>query len=215
MQIVIATRYRLLYEGVSHLLKQSEEIKLADFASNEKELFARINASPPDVVLLEPLLSNTSSVSLVLRIREANHRIGIVVFSNESDPSDSIRLLRAGAKGYIEKRSTPEEMISAIINVGSGGTYLNEKLTQQLMLDPTRQSPDLTAREAEILRLLARGMSVSRIAEFLGISVKTVSTYKSRIFLRMGFSSTSDLIRYAITHELMPVEYSQAEEKVA
>jgi DNA-binding NarL/FixJ family response regulator len=175
--------------------------------TNEKELFSAFNESQPDVVLLDPMVAHTSGTSLVQRLREVNESIGILIFSNQNETQATIKWLRAGARGYVGKKSSPEEMIVAIRNVALGGAYISNELAEQLALNaigPQGPHSNFTARELEIFRLLAEGMSNKEIGVILNLSVKTVSTYKSRIFLRMGFSSITDLVMYALSYKLMP-----------
>lgn len=207
MQLLIATRHRLIGEGVSHFLERIEDIGLSPIVRSEVELFSALSQCPPDVILLDPHLVDTSATLLVRRLREANQSIGILIFSNQNETQETIKWLRAGARGYVGKRSTPEEMITAIRNVAGGGAYVSNVLAEQLALNAiAEQGPhsNLTARESEIFSLFAQGMSNKEISAMLCLSAKTVSTYKSRIFLRMGFSSMSELVMYAISHKLIP-----------
>jgi DNA-binding NarL/FixJ family response regulator len=206
MQLIIATPQRLLLEGIRFLLKGVDDVKLSATVINEGELFSVLAKEPSDVILIEPMLALNSSVSLVQRLRETNASAGIVILGNQNETQDTIELLRAGARGYVGKKSTSDDLISAIRRVGLGGTYLSDSLAEQLALSVLQSRPrysKMTPRESEIFALLARGVPNSEIAELLCLSVKTVSSHKSRIFLRMGFTSTSELIRYSITGKLV------------
>jgi DNA-binding NarL/FixJ family response regulator len=149
-----------------------------------------------------------SGEDLLFRIRAHYQLLPILVLSMHNEVPIALRALRAGALGYLTKDSDPETLLLAIRRVAAGGRYIDTGLAEQIAftasgLGPHCEHDTLTDREQQVMRLLARGLSVMRIAADLAISHKTVSTHKARLMEKMGFTSTADIVRYAMTQRLL------------
>jgi DNA-binding NarL/FixJ family response regulator len=146
-----------------------------------------------------------SGIDLIKRIRAAAPQARILVLSMHGERQYAARALKAGASGYLTKDSAGEQLVSAIRKVAGGGVYLTDAAAASLIQAPdTAKAPHekLSDREFDILRRLVAGDGPTEIAEQLHLSVKTVSTHKTRILEKMGFDNTADLVRYALQHDL-------------
>ena len=160
-----------------------------------------------DVVLLDISTPVMDGYAVLSVLRQEFPRLPVLVLSMHPEDQHALRLLKAGAAGYLTKFSASEELIGAIRKVASGGRYISLDLAEQiaLFLNDTDRPPHeiLSDREFRVMLLLAAGESVSEIAADLSLSVKTVSTYRARILEKLGLKSTAEIIRYAITRGLV------------
>jgi DNA-binding NarL/FixJ family response regulator len=163
-----------------------------------------------DVVILDVSLgAGRSGIDLLSQIRAEFPTLRSLILSMHAEELYALRCLRAGASGYIQKDSSPEELLAAIDRVGSGRRYISEAMTDQLAdaavrgYDSALAHERLSTREFEVFRLIATGTSPTAIAEKLNLSIKTVSTYRSRILEKMGFQSNADVVAYSIRNRLI------------
>jgi two-component system response regulator NreC len=131
--------------------------------------------------------------------------VGVIVLTMEQDPAFARRALEAGASGYVLKRAAGEELVDAIRAVAAGGTHVSREIERELTRQRTRADTpsELTERESEVLRLIARGHTNAEVAKELSLSVRTVETHRTRIQQKLGVSSRPELVRYALAHELI------------
>ena len=160
-----------------------------------------------DVVILDITLPGRSGLDVLKDIKRHRPRLPVLVLSMHPEDQFAVRVLRTGASGYMTKESAPEELVGAIKKVLAGGRYVSpalaEKMASYLTIDVEKSPHErLSNREFLILRLIASGKTVSQIAEELSLSVKTVSTYRTRILVKMDMSSNAELTRYAIENQL-------------
>jgi two-component system invasion response regulator UvrY len=200
MKVLIVDDHVTVREGVRRLLGPFPEIVVYDAASAPDAIAAfRINR--PDVVLVDLNLPNSSGLELLRRLRQEDKAANVLIFSMHAEPLYVSRALNAGARGYISKGAAAEELVTAIRRVGDGGRYVEHEIAAQMVLMP---HPDedplqrLTTREADILRLLAEGKTLTAIATARGITYKTVSNSCTVIKMKLGVTHTADLIRLAI-----------------
>lgn len=177
-------------------------------AENGALLLERLRQGGIDLLLLDISMPVVSGDDLVARIRAHYPQLPISVLSMHNEVPIAQRALRSGANGYLTKDRDPETLLAAIRRVAAGGRYIDAGLAEQMAFATTgpgsgNQHDALTDRELRALRLLARGLSVSSIATELIISNKTVSTHKARLMEKMGFLSTADIVRYAMTQQLL------------
>ena len=161
-----------------------------------------------DVILLDISMIDTSGLELLKQLRALRPKTPLLAISVCADDQFAVRVLRAGAAGYIQKDCMPEEMAQAVKKLLKGGRYVStrlaEKLAQNLEGDPARAPHELLSdREFEVMRMIASGKSVTEIAESLSLSVKTVSTYRARILEKMRVKNNAEITRYAIFHGLV------------
>ena len=160
-----------------------------------------------DVVILDVSLSDRSGIDVLASIHAELPGLPVLMLSMHAEQQYAIRCLRAGAAGYIQKDTSPEELIAAIERVASGRRYVSEavgeQLANRLLLGEKEPHERLSDREFEVFRLIALGRTAGDVAEALNISVKTVSTYRARILEKTGFGSNADIISYAIRNGLV------------
>lgn len=206
--VVLADPRQLMCEGLQRALDERAGIKVVAVARTRAELMAALDIVAPDVLLLNPRLEAQGGTGLIRDLRKMLPYLPLLTLASDASSDDPVALLRAGAKGYLSKNNDTEDLIRAILKVAEGGLFvsseLSESLAEELCLGlRTNSFARLSPREAEVFRFLAQGHTVSHIAQVLQLSVKTVSTHKSRMMERLGLGSLSELIQYAITNDLI------------
>jgi two-component system invasion response regulator UvrY len=200
MKVLIVDDHVTVREGVRRLLAPFPEI-LAYDAPSAQDAIAAFRSNRPDVVLLDLNLPNSSGLELLRRLRQEDKAANVLIFSMHAEPLYVSRALNAGAKGYISKGASAEELVTAIRRIGDGGRYVEHEIAAQMVLMPhPAEDPlqRLTTRETDILRLLAEGKTLTAIAAACGITYKTVSNSCTAIKEKLGVAHTADLIRLAI-----------------
>lgn len=208
IQLMIADDHAIMREGLKQLFALARDLQVVAEAENGVQLLERLRLGGIDLLLLDMNMPGISGDDLVARIRAHYPKLPILVLSMHNEVQIAQRALKAGATGYLTKDRDPETLLTAIRKVAAGGRFIDAALAEQMVfaatgLGPCAQHEVLTDRELQVMRLLARGMSVSRIATELIISHKTVSTHKARLMEKMGFISTADIVRYAMMQQLL------------
>ncbi len=195
-----------------HGLKQilADEFKRSVFgeASNAQEALNRVWKEQWDVVVLDITMPGRSGLEVLREIKKSSPKLPVLVLSMHPENQFAVRVLKRGAAGYMTKESAPAELVGAIKKVLAGGRYVSsalaEKLATYLAADNQKPVQELLSdREFQVLRLIASGKIVSDIARELSLSVKTISTYRSRILEKMGMKNNAELMHYAIQHQLV------------
>lgn len=212
ISVLIADDHTVVAEGLRHLVSSQPEMEVVGLADNGRDAVRAAMESRPDIVLMDhamPILNGTEAARLI-RERCADTRI--IMLSMYSDAVHVYRALQAGATGYIIKRSVAKEVVDAIWAVHRGGRYLSRQLAD-IVIDHVvhRSAPDdplerLSARERQVLQLLAEGHSVSEIAATLSLSPKTVETYRARMMEKLGIFELAGLVRFAIQQGVTSLE---------
>ena len=161
-----------------------------------------------DVVVLDITMPGRSGLEVLREIKKSKPKLPVLVLSMHPEGQFAVRVLKRGASGYMTKESAPEELVGAIKKVLAGGRYVSpslaEKLATYLSADGQKSPQEkLSDREFQVLRLIASGKIVSEIAKELSLSVKTISTYRSRILEKMGMKNNAELMHYAMQHQLV------------
>src|SRR5207253_66342 len=176
-------------------------------AGQPEEVLATLAVHPCDVVLLDLSLPGRGGLEVLKDVRREFPSIKVLIVSTHDEAQYAVRAIRAGAAGYLTKSSPPEELVRAVRVVAVKGRYITDSVAAALAefavdgrSDPAHER--LSDREHEVLRLLTEGLTVSDIAERLSLSVKTVSTYRTRLAEKLGVRTTSELVRYALEHKL-------------
>ena len=202
INLMIVDDHAIMREGLKRLFALDKDIHIVAEAANGHQTLEYLRGARVDILLLDISMPGLSGEALISRITHQYPNLPILVLSMHIDPQIAMRVLRAGAAGYLTKRQTPENLIDAVKKVSGGARYIDPDLLEQIALSTlkprSRIGPDsLTNREFQIMRLLADGLSIKQVAEQLMISNKTVSTHKINLMEKMGFSSTADLIKFA------------------
>ena len=207
INVLINDDHPVVRRGIRQILEDENWISIIDEAGSGKELFERMKERKYDVILLDISLPGRSGLDLISQIKKTQKSVAILMLSIHSEEVYAIKALKLGASGYLTKSSAPEELISAIHKVSAGGRYISASLAENLAETLLSESePELqqllSARELEVLGLLATGKSVAQIAVELSLSPKTISTYRGRLLDKLKLSTTADLIRYAILENI-------------
>ena len=204
IRLLIADDHTIMREGLKQLFTLVADVQVVAEAESGTQLIELLRQVEIDLLLLDMNMPGISGEILIARLHTQYPKLPILVLSMHNEIHIAQRALRAGALGYLTKDRDPETLLVAMRRVVSGQRYLDPALAEQIALQSSGLKQQtyvesLSDREFQILRLLAHGMSVNQIAEQLVISNKTVSTHKTRLMEKMGFSSTADIVRFAMT----------------
>ena len=211
LRIVLADDHHLIRSGLKLLLGSNETLSIVGEASDGASALLLAEKLQPDILLLDLAMPGMDGLECLRELKRRDLPTRVIVLSMFEDENYVLAAMSAGAQGYVQKSAIDTELFQAIDNVAAGRLHLNESSAKSLlsMLLVERQQaalPPATAvlspRELEVLRWYARGFSLREIGEQLGLSVKTVDTYKTRIMEKLGFQKKSELIAYAAKHGL-------------
>ena len=200
MKLLLVDDHTVVREGVRRLLSVSVEATVVE-AKTGREALSVFRAEKPEVVILDLNLPGSGGLDLLRRLLIEDPRTRVLIFSMHTTPLYVARALQAGARGYISKSAGADELVDAIKQVMAGGRYVERDLASDLavnVLGSDESGKALSARELDIMRLLAKGKGLSDIADALGISYKTVANTCTAIKHKLLVERTSDLIRVAV-----------------
>ena len=207
IRIIIVDDHPVVRRGLKQILQEQSDVKVVGEAENAQEAFKIIRTIDCDAVVLDISLPGASGVEILKQLKYEYQKLPVLILSVHPEEEYAVRVMKAGASGYLTKESAPEELVKAIRKIISGGKYISSSLAERLITDidasgkPRHEK--LSDREFEIMRMIARGKAIKKIAEELCLSEKTVSTYRSRIMEKMNMSTNADLTRYALDHHLV------------
>jgi len=208
MKILLADDHTVVRHGLKQIL--ADEFKRATFgeARNAQEALDLVWKDNWDVVVLDITMPGRSGLEVLREIKKSKPKLPVLVLSMHPENQFAVRVLKRGASGYMTKESAAVELVGAIKKVLAGGRYVSASLAEKLAtyLASDNQKPPqemLSDREFQVLRLIASGKIVSEIARELSLSVKTISTYRTRILEKMGLRNNAELMHYAMQHQLI------------
>lgn len=214
-RIILVDDHPALRAGVKFLLESDASCEVVGEATDGRQALQLVEQIAADVLILDLSMPHMSGIECIRELKSRNAKIKIVVFTMHSDERYVKEAMQAGANAYVEKQAVDTELITAVKTAAGGQIYLNPEKSQMLLaaLLAAPQKPEeeknpyiiLSAREREVLKLIARGYSLSEIGEQLALSVKTVETYKSRLMQKLEFVKKSELIEYAVKYGLLPI----------
>jgi DNA-binding NarL/FixJ family response regulator len=195
--------HRIVLRGIEEILLKTPDIRVTGDAFTGREALDRIGRDEFDIVLLDISMPDRNGLEVLRLIKERKPRLPVLILSMHPEEQYALRALRAGASGYLTKESALEELIDAIRRVAQGRKYvsasLGEKLAFELEADAGRPLHEqLSDREFQVMRMIGAGRRNKEIAATLFMSPKTVTTYKSRIFRKMGMRTGAEIIRYLL-----------------
>jgi DNA-binding NarL/FixJ family response regulator len=206
IRVLLADDHEIVRDGLKRILDACGDLQVAGEAANGDEALALARANDYDLALLDMSMPGLSGIDLVKRMKAERPKMKLLVLSMHGEPQYAARALKAGAAGYLTKDSAAEKLVGAIRKVAAGGLLVSEAAAAGLLAASTGEGPlhsRLSDREFEVFKLLAGGASPTEIARRLHLSVKTVSTHKTRIQEKLGLSSTAELVRYALENQLL------------
>jgi DNA-binding NarL/FixJ family response regulator len=207
IRVFLADDHPLVREGLHRIVLHESILRVVGEAADGFSLLQQLETTQVDVLLLDISMQGPGFLELMSRIQNRYPELKVLVVSMHPEAHYAERALKAGARGYVSKRQSVEELSRAIIRIHGGGTYVSGRSH-----GPTRsgavpsevsQVATLSTREFEILVQLANGQGITQIAGALSLSPKTVSTYRLRVLQKLGLETNADLVRFAIEHQLI------------
>ena len=211
IRVLIADDHSVVAEGLRHLVEAERDIEVVACVADGREAVQQARDTQPDVVLMDLSMPELNGADATRAILERDPKCRVIVLSMYSQREYVRRALKAGAAGYVVKRSAAKEVVEAIRAVHAGQRYLSPRVADVVLEDYSDEKQDdpltrLSAREREVLQLLAEGRTGAQIAERLSLSQKTVETYRARLVEKLGIRDLAGLVRFAIQKGLVSLD---------
>jgi len=208
IRVLLADDHAIVRAGLKEILADTGDIEVTGEAANGQEVLARVFTQDFDVAVLDMSMPGRNGIELIKLVKAEKPKLRILVLSMHSEEQYAVRALKAGASGYLTKESAADQLVAAIRRIAAGGAYVTPETAERLALGAAPRAVAaahtlLSDREFQVFRMIARGVSVSQIARELSLSVKTISTHKTRILEKVGLANQAELIRYALEHHLL------------
>ncbi len=208
VRVLLADDHAIVRAGLKEILADTGDIEVTAEATNGQETLARVREQDFDLAVLDMSMPGRNGIELIRLVRAERPKLRILVLSMHSEAQYAVRAIRAGASGYLSKESAADELVAAIRRIAGGGAYVSPETAERLALDAgsaadAPRHTRLSDREFQVFQMIAGGVAVGEIAKRLSLSVKTVSTHKTRILEKMGLANQAELIRYALEHNLL------------
>jgi DNA-binding NarL/FixJ family response regulator len=215
IRVLIADDHEVVAEGLRHLIDAESDMEVVACVADGREAVQQARDTRPDVVLMDLSMPELNGADATRAILERDARCRVIVLSMYAQREYVRRALKAGAAGYVVKRSAAKEVVEAIRAVHAGQRYLSPRVADVVLEDYTDDKQDdalarLSAREREVLQLLAEGRTGAQIAERLSLSQKTVETYRARLVEKLGIRDLAGLVRFAIQKGLVSLDEGPA-----
>jgi DNA-binding NarL/FixJ family response regulator len=207
IKVLIADDHAVVRRGLFQILEDEDDLVLAGEATTAREVLRVLRRDDVDVLVLDIAMPGGGGLEVLRQLQDLRLDLPVLVLSVHGERQYATRVLKAGAAGYLTKESAPGELVAALRRVAEGKRYITPAVAAILAdrLDEEDLSPReiLSDREFQVICLLGSGETISSIAKELSLSVKTVSTYRTRILKKLHLDTTADIIRYALEHELV------------
>ena len=208
IRVFIVDDHVIVRQGLRRILEESDGIEVVGEASDGVEALKKILTVNWDVMLLDISMPEKSGGETLKQVMDENKKAKVLILSMYSEDQYAVRLMKAGASGYLTKDVAPEQLVGAIRKVAGGGKYISSALAELLLAEVNSDTSkplhaSLSDREYQVLRLIGSGKKVSEIAEALSLSVKTVSTYRAHILEKMNLKNNAEMTFYVIQNGLL------------
>jgi DNA-binding NarL/FixJ family response regulator len=208
IKILIADDHAIVREGLKQILSESADLSVVDEASTGQEVLEKISKNDLDLVILDIAMPGRGGLDILKEIKTQKPRLPVLMLSMYPEEQYAVRVLKAGASGYLTKESAPGELVRAIRQISQGKKYVSPSLAEKLAVDleissdkPSHET--LSDREYQVMCMIASGNTLKEIADGLSLSIKTISTYRSRILEKMNMKTNAELTHYAIKNNLV------------
>jgi len=208
IKVLIADDHAIVRQGLKQILSEVSDMVLAGEAVDGQDALYLARTESVDVLVLDISMPGRGGFDILKELKHERPGLPVLVMSMHDEAQFGLRMLNAGASGYIAKNSLPDELVRAIRQVVGGGKYISQRLAEMLTLglgvaadQPLHAT--LSDREFQVMRMMGAGQTVTAIAEALSLSVKTVSTYRARILEKLGLKSSAEIVHYAIQNQLI------------
>ena len=209
IKVLLADDHSIVREGLRRIVEESDDMEVVAEAADGKEAIHQIRKSQPDVAVIDISMPEIDGLEVLRQLQPEYPELPILILTMHEEQQYAVRAIEAGARGYITKKSAPEQLVKAIRKVYAGSRYLSEEAAEALALRVAKgksgQSPLdlLSTRELQVLRRLALGHTNREIAENYNISIKTVDTYRLRLLKKLSLRNNAELSRFAIQNRLI------------
>ncbi|MCG3114144.1 MAG: response regulator transcription factor [Candidatus Manganitrophus sp. SA1] len=208
IKILIADDHAIVRRGLKQILTETSDMVVAGEAHNGQELLEKMRSDQWDVIVLDISMPGRGGLDILKQLKSERPKLPVLMLTIHPEDQYAVRVLRAGASGYLTKESAPDHLVEAIRKVARGGKYISPHLAERLAfnLESISERPlheALSDREFQVLRLIASGKTVKEIGEELSLSVKTISTYRTRILEKMKMKNNAEMTHYAIQQKLV------------
>jgi DNA-binding NarL/FixJ family response regulator len=208
IEILIADDHTIFRDGLKQILSEEKDILVGAEAVDGDDTLCQVRSRHWDVLVLDMSMPGRNGVALIRQLRSIRPKLPILVLSMHTQHQYAVQAIKAGASGYVTKNSLSAQLVDGIRKVARGGMFVSEAVAEKLAMQlrrPEEEAPHtlLTGREFQVFHMLIAGRKVSEIAQTLALSVKTVSTYKTRVMEKLDASSTAGLVYYAMKHRLV------------
>jgi DNA-binding NarL/FixJ family response regulator len=203
IRVLLADDHQIVRDGLRRILAGQADLEVAGEAADGDAALALVRAHDYDVAVLDLSMPGLSGLDLVKRLKLEKPKLRLLVLSMHGEQQYAARALKAGASGYLTKDSASAQLIGALRKIAAGGVHVSDAAAASLVAGAGKPHETLSDREFEVLRLLVEGHSPTEIGARLHLSVKTVSTHKTRVLEKLGLGGTAELVRYALEHKLV------------
>jgi DNA-binding NarL/FixJ family response regulator len=216
IRIFLVDDHQLVRDGIKSLLISAEELHILGEASSGRECFEKIAIEPPDILILDISLPDTNGIEITKRISAEYPATRVLILSMYTNEDFIFNSVKAGARGYLPKNTSREELLNAIHAIYEGEEFFSDSISRIMLKSYVRKAKEddmtspgnsisLTTREIEILKLFAEGFINKEISDQLDISIRTVETHKNHIMKKLELKSTVELIKYAIRNKIVEI----------
>ncbi|GAB4300453.1 MAG: response regulator transcription factor [Ignavibacteriaceae bacterium] len=208
LRIIIADDHSVVRSGLNQILSEQPDLQVIAEFSNGSDIIDFLKNSKADLLIMDLSMPNKGGLEVLSELRQLDIEIPVLILSMHSEESYGLRVLKAGAAGYLTKESAPDELLTAVRKILSGGKYISENLRDKLLEELEggkifKPHENLSDREYQVMILIAGGKTVSEIADKLNLSTPTISTYRSRILEKLNLKNNAEITYYALKNRLL------------
>lgn len=208
IRVFIADDHFVVRQGLTHILNQNTDMEVVGEAEDGDQVLDRLKDVVADVVLMDIEMPGKSGWEVMIQLKSIYPKLKVLMLSIFSEDHYGLRLIKAGASGYLTKSSAPDQLCQAIRTVASGGKFISPTLAEKLIEELHRDTDklpheNLSTREFQVFCMLTSGKKIKSIAEELSVSITTISTHRANILEKMGLKSSSELLHYAFKNGLL------------